>query len=140
MSAYVWALLAATCWGVAPLLEKAGLRGPVDPTAGVFIRSLGVAAAAACFLLWVPDLTKHLSAMPRRQWVFLGLGGVMASILGQICFYRALQTGEVSRVVPLGASYPVLACLLGLVLLKEPITFSKACGIVLVVAGTYLLR
>jgi len=61
-------------------------------------------------------------------------------VIGQLCFYHALKIGEVSRVVPVGASYPVLACILGILFLREPITWEKASGIVLVVIGTFLLR
>jgi transporter family protein len=64
----------------------------------------------------------------------------MASIIGQLCFYRALKIGDVSRVVPIGASYPVTACLLGILLLHEPVTLEKGIGILLVVGGTFLLR
>jgi transporter family protein len=139
MTPFVWAILAALCWGIAPLFEKAGLQGPVDPVIGVLIRSVGVLAGAALFL---PLLAKvHATQTTSlRTWICLGLGGLLASILGQACFYHALKYGEVSCVVPVGASYPVLACLLGLLFLNESLTLTKTLGIILVVVGTLLLR
>ena len=140
MSAFTWALLASFCWGFAPLFEKAGLRGTTDPAVGVYIRSLGVVLGAiACAPLLV-RLPGRFSDVAPRQWFFLCAGGFLASIVGQLCFYRALKMGDLSRVVPVGASYPAMACLLGILLLGEPVTWGKGIGILLVVGGTFLLR
>ena len=140
LSAFGWAVLASCCWGFAPLLEKVGLRGNADPAIGVFVRSLGVMLGALCFLPLLPRFAGRLSDLTPRNWIFLCLGGLMASIIGQLCFYRALKMGDVSRVVPIGASYPILAFLLGVVFLGESLTWSKTGGIVLVMMGVYLLR
>ncbi len=140
LSAFTWALLASFCWGFAPLLEKVGLRGHTDPVIGVFVRSLGVMLGALCFLPILPRLAGRFSDLTPRNWIFLCLGGLVASIIGQLCFYRALKIGDVSRVVPIGASYPVLAFLFGVLFLGESLTWGKAGGIVLVMAGVYLLR
>jgi transporter family protein len=140
MTSFLWALLAASCWGFAPLFEKAGLRGASDPVAGVLIRSVGVALGALAILPIAPHVGRAAATLPAKQWMYLLAGGIMASVLGQICFYQALKTGEISRVVPVGASYPVLACLLGIIFLHEPVSASKLAGIGLVVIGTYLLR
>jgi transporter family protein len=139
-SAFTWALLASFCWGIAPLLEKFGLRGNTDPAIGVFVRSIGVMLGALCFLPILPKLSGRFSDLTLRNWIFLCLGGFVASIIGQLCFYRALKIGEVSRVVPIGASYPLLAFLLGILFLGESLTWGKAGGLVLVMAGVYLLR
>ena len=140
MTAFTWALLAAFCWGFAPIFEKAGLRGTIDPFAGVTIRSLGVVIGLVAFLPLASRISAGLSNLPTRTWIWLCLGGFTASVVGQLCFYHALKIGDVSRVVPVGASYPILACLLGIFILKEPVTWGKASGIALVVAGTWLLR
>jgi bacterial/archaeal transporter family protein len=139
-SAFTWAILASFCWGLAPLLEKAGLRGGTDPAVGVFVRSLGVTLGAVCFLPLFYRWPGRLSQVTPHSWIYLCSGGLMASILGQLCFYRALKIGDVSRVVPVGASYPVTACLLGILILREPLTLAKGIGILLVVSGTFLLR
>ena len=140
MTSFGWALLASFCWGFAPLLEKVGLRGNTDPVIGVLVRSIGVILGTLCFLPILPKLSGRFSDLTPRNWIFLCLGGLVASVLGQLCFYRALKTGDVSRVVPIGASYPVLAFLLGTVFLGESFTVAKAGGIILVMAGVYLLR
>jgi transporter family protein len=140
LSAFGWALLASFCWGFAPLLEKIGLRGTVDPALGVLVRSIGVIFGALCFLPALSKIPGRFSDLTPRNWIFLCLGGLVASIIGQLCFYRALKLGDVSRVVPIGASYPVLAFLLGTIFLGESVTLSKIGGIALVMTGVYLLR
>lgn len=138
-SSFTWAILAALCWGVAPIVEKLGLGGRVEPNAAVVVRSLGVLLGAAPLLL-MPDLLTQVRRLDWRQAGFLVAGGVLASILGQVCFYRALKAGDVSRVVPIGASYPVLAFLLGVLFLNETVTPVKIAGLVLVLSGVYLLH
>lgn len=139
-SAFGWALLAAFCWGFAPVLEKAGLRGAADPMAGVLVRTIGVVVGALVFVPFVPKFSERLAELSFRNGVCLALGGLVASIVGQLCFYRALKIGEVSRVVPIGASYPVLAFLFGILFFGESFTWVKMGGITLVVMGVYLLR
>ena len=101
---------------------------------------MGVVLGAVACLPLLFRLPGRFSDVAPRQWFFLCMGGILASIVGQLCFYRALKTGDVSRVVPVGASYPVTACLLGILLLHEPVTLAKGVGILLVVSGTFLLR
>jgi transporter family protein len=137
---YVWAIMAALCWGVAPFFEKMGLAGKGDPLVGVFIRSLGILVGIGIFAVFTVRLVPRLSEFPARYWIFLMLGGLLASIVGQLCFYRALKTGQISQMVPIGASYPVLSFLLGLLFLGEPLTSVKVAGIILVMSGVFLLR
>jgi len=140
LSAFTWALLAAFCWGFAPALEKVGLRGTVDPAIGVFIRSIGVVLGTLLFIPFLPRLSGRVAELTPRNWIFLCLGGLVASVIGQLCFYRALKIGEVSRVVPIGASYPVLALLFGILFFGEAFSWSKMAGIAFVVTGVFLLR
>src|SRR6266480_7332701 len=133
MSPYVSALLAALCWGFAPMFEKTGLQGDSDPTLGVLVRSIGVAVGTLCLLPLIGrGVGARLSSLPMRTWFFLGVGGLLASVVGQAFFYRALKYGEMSRVVPIGASYPLIAFILGLLIFKEPFTQGKMVGVVLV--------
>ena len=140
MTPFLSALTAALCWGFAPFLEKAGLRGVPDPVIGVFVRSVGVTLGTLVAFPFFVKTYGSLSGLPTRNLIYLGLGGILASLVGQTFFYRALKYGELSRSVAIGASYPVVACVLGLIFWKEPLTLSKACGVVLVTLGITLLR
>ena len=59
---------------------------------------------------------------------------------GQIFFYNALKLGEASRVVPLGATYPLISFILAVFLLGEKFTLAKLGGIILVLSGIFLLK
>lgn len=138
MNAFTWALLAAVCWGMAPLLEKIGLK-QVAPLAGLFYRSIGVliGLVVLCLFLVKPQ---QIKAVDGRSALLLIGGGLLASFLGQICFYNSLKLGEVSRMVPVSGSYPLLAFLLGVLLLGEALTPLKAAGALLIVGGLWLLK
>ena len=75
-----------------------------------------------------------------QGWGFLVLGGLVASIIGQIFFYHALKEGEASLVVPLGASYPLISFILGVLFLKESVTVTKGLGLLSIMIGVFLLK
>ncbi len=138
MSAFLWAMLTACIWGVVPLMEKVGL-GNHSPTAGVMVRSLGVAAGVLVFgWVWSP-----WSALCGMQWpsiLLLAGGGLLASFVGQLAFYHALKAGAVSQVAPVAGTYPLVAAVLGWTVLREPLTLTRSLGVVCVVLGALLLR
>jgi transporter family protein len=138
VSAFGWAAVAAAVWGVAPLVEKVGLSN-TPATVGVFARGFGVVVALAVFgLLWSP--WRALAAMSPRSFLLLALGGFMASFLGQVAFYQALKQGTVSQVTPISGTYPLVAALLGWLVLREPFSVPRLFGALLIVAGVALLR
>ena len=138
MTAFLWAVVTACIWGVVPLMEKIGLRG-VPPTAGVMVRSLGVVAGLVLFsAVWSP-----WAAVQQMSWtsrLLLAGGGLLASFVGQIAFYQALKAGAVSQVTPVAGTYPLIAALLGWLILREPLTLTRLLGVVCVVIGALLLR
>ena len=140
MNAFTWAAAAAAAvaWGIAPLIEKAGLKG-TQPMAGLFYRCLGVVLGMV-FLLSFLVKPSQIKAVEMRSAILLIAGGFLASIVGQIFFYNALKVGDVSRVVPVSGSYPFIAFLLGVLLFGESMTALKLGGVLLVVAGVWLLK
>jgi len=138
MNAFLWAILAACIWGCVPLLEKLGLT-KVEPLVGLFYRCLGVIMG---FLLLIIFAIKphELKAVNLRSVLLLMLGGFLASIVAQVCFYNSLKLGEVSRVVPISGIYPLIAFVLGVLLLGESLTLIKTIGVLLVVAGIWMLK
>ncbi len=139
MKPFYWALGAAFIWGCAPILEKLGLaKAPVF--AGLFFRSMGVVIGTGLLLVFKFGVIKESLVSPPQGWGLLIAGGFLASILGQICFYHALKDGEASLVVPLAASYPLIAFMLGTIFLGEKITLAKLSGMLLVVLGVFFLK
>lgn len=138
MNAFWWAVVTAGVWGIVPLIEKAGL-GRNDPVLGVFARSLGVLFGILVLGLWWSPW-KALAALDPRSIFLLALGGFLASVLGQMAFYHALKMGQLSQVTPVAGTYPLVAAVLGWVLLREPLSASRILGALLIVLGLFLLR
>lgn len=138
MNGLHWALMAAAVWGMAPLLEKAGLNG-ISPMTGLFYRCLGVLIGLILLVLfWVKPA--DIRSVPARSILCLILAGFLASIVGQMFFYSALKQGEVSRLAPVGGSYPLFAFILGVLILGEAVTPLKVVGSLLIVGGVWLLK
>ena len=139
MKPYFWALLAAVVWGFAPIVEKMGLmKMPV--WTGLFFRSLGVFCGLILIACFQFTEIKQVITKDASGWFYLFLGGILASILGQIFFYRALSTGQASQVVPLGACYPLISFVLGILFLHEMVTWPKLAGLIFVITGAILLK
>jgi len=138
MTAFLWALLTACIWGVVPLMEKIGLRA-TPPTVGVVVRSFGVIAGLVLFG-WALAPWPALRTLPWPSILLLAGGGFLASFVGQLAFYQALKSGAVSQMTPVAGAYPLVAALLGWWVLREPLTASRALGVVCVVVGVVLLR
>ncbi|MGQ3684659.1 MAG: EamA family transporter [Candidatus Loosdrechtia sp.] len=138
MDAFLLALLTAFIWGSVPFLEKIGLSS-VEPTAAYLVRSLGVFIGVIIVILFTPSLPS-IGKMGAKPFSFLILAGVLAGFAAQVIFFKALKTGEVSKIIPITSSYPLFTFLLGWLFLSEEVTLSKMFGTLLVLGGIYLLR
>jgi len=133
-----FALAAAVSWGLAPMFGKAGLSA-TDPTTGLLIRTLGVAAVLTVYALATGGFAR-VAAVGWRPAAFLLAEGILASLVGHLAYFYALKFGEASRAVPITASFPLVAVLAGVLFLGESLTPAKIAGVVLVVAGVWLLK
>ncbi len=139
MSPFGLALCAAFIWGLAAFCEKKGLMGS-DPLAGLVARNLGVFLGSAVLAFFVPGLPAKLAQAGGGPLAWLLAGGVLASVVGQVFFYRALKGGDIGQVTVVGGSWPLAAFLLGVVFLHEAVTPRKLLGVALVVLGVALLK
>lgn len=139
MKAYYFALITACIWGIAPILEKIGL-GKIEPLSGLLIRSLGVVIGATLLIIFRTQALRGALAADAKTFFYLLLGGILASFLGQLFFYRALKTGQTSQVVPLAATYPLVSFLIAVFFLQEQLTLQKVIGVLLVISGVLLLK
>ncbi len=138
MSAFWWAVLTACVWGMVPLIEKVALQH-TDPWIGLCARSCGVLLGLVVFgLIWSP--WKAMSSLAPSTFALLALGGLLASFMGQFTFYHALKSGQLTQIVPLAGTYPLVAAILGWLLMREPLTLPRVIGVLLVVSGVWLLR
>jgi bacterial/archaeal transporter family protein len=133
----VYALLAALSFGIAPVFEKLGLSR-TDPTLALFVRASVTSLLVMAFL--VTSGKAHLfRATDAQSLVFVVLGGIFGVLFAQFFYFKALQYGEIGRVMPIVGGFPVIAYFLSIIVFGESVTLTKLIGIVLVVAGVLLL-
>jgi len=134
---FIFEVLTALCWGIAPLLAKLGLP-KVHPFIGLSIRTFAIAAVILVVLIASGNI-KEFPRLELRTIILLACEGLAAGLIGQFFYFKALKMWEASRVVPIAAAYPFIAFLLAIVFLGEKITLAKGLGAVLVVCGILLL-
>lgn len=126
-----WALLSAFFAGLTAILAKRGVDG-VPANTALLVRVAFVLVFS--FVLAAAAKEADLSQLTKENWLFLGFSAV-ATFLSWLCYFRALQTGEVSKVAPIDKLSFVVAMVLGLVVLKEKFDLKVAGGSALIVAG-----
>ena len=146
MNAILLAVLAGLCWGVGELFTKSALHTKqIGPLTAIALRS-----SIALPVLWLAYFVGvHWLKLEPRNWmkaepatlmkVIFG-SGLVAGAAGMICFYAALNLGEISRIKPVAFSIaPATAVLLGWLVLHEGMSVQKAIGVALILAGVVLL-
>jgi Predicted membrane protein len=134
----LFAGIAMVFWGVAPVLGKLGL-GALPPLAALTIRSLIISALLITAVTLRGQWGAVAGAAP-RDVAFIGLEGICAALLGQLAYYYALKFGEVGRVSPVAAAFPLVALVLGIVFLGEKVTVYKIAAGFLIVTGLVLMK
>lgn len=131
-----WSLLSALFAGLTAILAKVGVTG-IDSNLATAVRTtvILVFAWAIAFGTTHPAVIRDFSG---RTWLFLILSGV-ATGLSWLCYFRALQLGEASRVAPIDKLSVVFVIILAAIFLKEKITLQHLAGGVLIVAGAIVL-
>jgi transporter family protein len=138
METFIFALLTAFIWGFVPFLEKLGLSS-TEPAAAYLVRSTGVFLGVAITVCFTPHISS-IGKMGVKSILLLMLAGILAGFVAQIVFYKALKTGEISRIVLITSCAPVFTFILGCLFLGEEITFSKVMGMLLILGGLLLLK
>lgn len=138
-NAFFLAILSALIWGMAPIFEKLGLNSKIDPYLGVVVRTLPIAFIGLTGLIFMGRIDS-LFQVDMKSAAFVIIGGLIAGFIGQIVFYTALKSGEASVVVPVAATYPLVALVISILFLGEAVTWQKVTGIGLVVAGVVMLK
>jgi transporter family protein len=131
-----WALLSAFFAGLTAVLAKVGVENVDSNLATALRTSVVLVITWAIALVATPS---HSFVMPgRRTLVFLALSGA-ATGLSWLCYFRALQLGEASRVAPVDKLSVVFVIILAGVFLRERLTWQQAAGGMLIVAGSLVL-
>lgn len=133
---FILALLSAVFAACTSILAKIGIEG-VDSYLSTAIRTV-VVLFMAWGMVFLTNAQKGLSGIERRSWLFLILSG-LATGASWLCYYKALQLGEVSKVAPVDKLSVVITLVLAFVFLHEGVTAKSALGCVLIGAGTLLM-
>ena len=132
----VFAFLSALFAGLTSILAKCGIR-KTDSTVATAIRTIVVLYMSFGMVLIVGSLHGIREIAP-RTWLFLVLSG-LATGASWLCYFRALQLGDVNKVVPIDKSSTVLTILLAFLFLHESVNWLKGLCIALIAAGTWLM-
>ena len=134
---WLWyALLSAVFAAATSILAKIGIDG-VSSTVATAIRTVVVVILAWAVVL-ATRAQGGISDISRKSWLFLVLSG-LATGASWLCYYRALQLGEASKVVPVDKLSVVITAVLAFVFLHERLTVKSLLGCMLLGAGTVLM-
>ena len=135
----MWLFLAlgsAVFAALTSILAKIGIEG-INSTLATAIRTF-VVLFMAWGMVFLTNSQSGLFRIDRRSWIFLVLSG-LATGLSWLCYYRALQLGEASKVVPVDKLSTVLTLILAFVFLHEKFTVKSLVGSVLLTSGTLIM-
>ena len=134
---WIWfALLSSVFAALTSILAKVGIEG-VDSNLATAIRT-AVVLAMAWGMVFLTSAQGGITAIGRKSWVFLILSG-MATGASWLCYYRALQVGEVSKVVPIDKFSVVITMVLAFAFLHEKFTAKSIAGCLLIGVGTLMM-
>lgn len=132
----VFAFGSALFAGITSILAKCGIR-KTDSTVATAIRTV-VVLAFSWLMVFVTGSQGQISGISGKTLLFLVLSGLSTGA-SWLCYFKALQLGDINKVVPIDKSSTVLTILLAFVFLHEAVSLSKGAGVVLIAAGTFLM-
>jgi transporter family protein len=133
---FVFAILSAVFAALTSILAKVGIEG-VNSNLATAIRTL-VVVLMAWLMVFMTNAQGGLSSISKKSWLFLILSG-LATGASWLCYYKALQMGEASKVVPIDKLSVVITLILAFVFLHEQFTIKSIIGCILIGAGTLLM-
>jgi transporter family protein len=131
-----WAVLSAVFAALTAIFAKIGIQG-VDSDFATLIRTAIIIIVLSMFV-WLTGKWGDPLALPSRTWLFLGLSG-LATGASWVCYFRALQIGEASKVAPIDKLSVVLVALFAFSFLGERPNLREWTGIALVALGVVVL-
>ncbi|MBQ1938222.1 MAG: EamA family transporter [Bacteroidales bacterium] len=132
----ILALLSAVFAALTSILAKIGIEG-VNSHLATAIRTL-VVVAMAWGMVFLTNAQNGITEISKRSWLFLILSG-LATGASWLCYYKALQMGQASKVVPIDKLSVVITLVLAFVLLHEQFTVKSLIGCILIGLGTLIM-
>lgn len=133
---FIFALLSAVFAALTSILAKVGIDG-VNSNLATAIRTV-VVVVMAWGMVFITNAQNGLTDISKKSWIFLILSG-LATGASWLCYYRALQIGDASKVVPIDKLSVVITLILAFVFLHESFTVKSLIGCILIGAGTLIM-
>lgn len=133
---FILALLSAVFAALTSILAKVGIEG-VNSNLATSIRTV-VVAVMAWGMVFLTNAQGGISEISKKSWLFLILSG-LATGASWLCYYKALQIGEASKVVPIDKLSVVITLILAFVFLHEQFTAKSLIGCILIGVGTLVM-
>lgn len=132
----LFAILSAVFAALTSILAKIGIED-VNSNLATAIRTV-VVVIMAWGMVFLTHAQSGLSQISRKSWIFLILSG-LATGASWLCYYRAIQTGDVSKVVPIDKMSVIITIVLAFIFLHEQLTAKSLIGCALITAGTLIM-
>ena len=132
----IFAILSAIFAALTSILAKVGIEG-VNSNLATAVRTI-VVVLMAWFMVFITGNQNGIVDINKKSWIFLILSG-LATGASWLCYYKALQLGEASKVVPIDKLSIVITIILAFIFLGEQITLKTLIGCCLIVAGTFVM-
>lgn len=133
---FVFALLSAVFAALTSVLAKVGIDG-VNSNLATALRTM-VVVAMSWVMVFVTNSQHGIADISKKSWIFLILSG-LATGASWLCYYKALQMGETSKVVSVDKLSVVITLILAVLFLHEEFTVKKGVGVLLITAGVLLM-
>lgn len=132
----VFALLSAVFAALTSILAKIGIEG-VNSNLATALRTI-VVLAMAWVMVFLTNSQGGITQIGKKSWLFLILSG-LATGASWLCYYKALQMGSASKVVPIDKLSVVITIILAVIFLHEDFTAKSAVGAILITVGTLIM-
>ena len=132
----IFAILSAIFAALTSILAKVGIEG-VNSNLATAVRTI-VVVLMAWFMVFITGNQNGIVDISKKSWIFLILSG-LATGASWLCYYKALQLGEASKVVPIDKLSIAITIVLAFIFLGEQITLKTLIGCCLIVTGTFIM-
>ena len=133
---FIFAILSAIFAALTSILAKIGIEG-VNSNLAAAVRTI-VVVLMAWFMVFITGNQNGIVDISKKSWIFLILSG-LATGASWLCYYKALQLGEASKVVPIDKLSIAITIILAFIFLGEQITLKTLIGCCLIVTGTFIM-
>ena len=133
---WIFALLFAVFAALTSILAKVGIED-VDSTLATAIRTVAV-VGMSWLMVFITNTQSGISSISKKSWIFLILSG-LATGASWLCYYKAIQMGDVSKVVPIDKLSVLFTLILAFIFLHEEFNVKSLIGSILITAGTLFM-